>query len=291
MLVESIQPLLGSFADQVVLVTGASSGIGRETALLFASRGARVALAARRRAALEETAAAVRRMGAQALVVPTDVGDARAVRAAAARVRRAWGGIDVLVNNAGVLLPATVARLRPADLEAMLRVNLFGALHMIQAVLPAMQRRGGGAIVNVASLAGRRGVTPLGGYCATKFALIGLSEALRTEVDRAAIHVGLVLPGVVETPMVQGIAQDEAMPEWPAALNMPPEWVATAVALAVRFRLREVSVPPGAALLEEIGALAPGLADRLIGWMQAAGGMLSRATAAPAAAPGRRRGR
>ena len=212
MIIEGILPLVGSFRDQVVLVTGASSGIGRETALLFARRGARVALVARRRDAARGGGRGDPRRGRQALVVPTDVADARAARAAVARVRRAWRGIDVLVNNAGVLMPSPVATLSAADLEAMLRVNLFGALFMIQAALPVMQRRGGGAIVNVASLAGRRGVTPLGGYCATKFALVGLTEALRTEVDAARIHVGLVLPGVVETPMVQG---DRARTEAP----------------------------------------------------------------------------
>lgn len=213
--------------------------------------------------------------------MPTDV-----TAAAAARVRRAWGRIDVLVNNAGILKPGPVAALRAADLEAMLRVNLFGALFMIQAVLPGMQRGGGGAIINVASLAGRRGVTPLGGYCATKFALVGLTEALRTEVG-GAVHVGLVLPGVVDTPMVTGIDQAAALPAWPAAFNMPPEWVAAAVALAVRFRLREVSVPPGAAMLEEIAALAPGAADALIGWVQAASQLLAGADGEAAVTPGR----
>ncbi|MBX3027094.1 SDR family oxidoreductase [bacterium] len=274
MIIEGILPLVGSFRDQVALVTGASSGIGRETARLLAQRGARVALAARRRERLEELAMAIRDAGGVALVVPTDVADRAAARAAAARVRRVWGRIDVLVNNAGVMTPAPVATLRGADLEAMLRVNLFGALFMTQAVLPAMQRHGG-AIINVASLAGRRGVTPLGGYCASKFALVGLTEALRTEVDAARVHVGLVLPGVVETPMVTAIDQAAALPEWPAALNMPPEWVAAAVALAVRFRLREVAVPPGAALLEELATLAPGATDALIGWVQAAGRLLA----------------
>ena len=113
----------------------------------------------------------------------------------------------MLVNNAGILRPAPVAKIRATDLDAMLRVNLYGALFMTQAALPTLLRRPGGSIVNVASLAGRRGVTPLGGYCASKFALVGLTEALRTEVDSDTLHVGLVLPGVVETPMVHAVDQ------------------------------------------------------------------------------------
>src|SRR4029453_1940676 len=150
---------------------------------------------------------------------------------------------------------------------------------------PVMLAHPGGSIVNVASLAGRRGMTPLGGYCATKFALIGLSEALRTEVDSDVLHVGLVLPGVVETPMVSGIDQVEGMPNWPAQLNMPPEWVSTAIALAGRFRLREIGVPPGAALLEELGALMPGVTDAIIGWMRDAGQLLARGGRSPSLEP------
>src|SRR5512140_57324 len=113
MLLERLLPLLGSFRNQVVLVTGASSGIGRETALTFARQGASVALAARRRAQLEETAAAVTAAGGRALVIPTDVSDAHAARAAVAAVRRAWKRLDILVNNAGILRPATVAVWQP----------------------------------------------------------------------------------------------------------------------------------------------------------------------------------
>ena len=275
MLVEALLPALGSLRERTAIVTGASSGIGRETALLFARLGARVALVARRRALLETVAAEVVAAGGRALVVPADVSDRRAASTAVGRVRRAWGQIDVLVNNAGVLRPAPVARIKPADLDAMLQVNLYGALFMTQAALPRL--RPGASIVNVASLAGRRGITPLGGYCASKFALIGLTEALRTEVDSSTVHVGLVLPGVVETPMAAGFDQ-AAWPEWPTRLNMPVEWVAAAIALCVRFRLREVSVPPGAALMEELGALIPGATDTLIGWMREAGRLIARVT-------------
>ncbi len=279
MLLERLLPLLGSFRNQVVLVTGASSGIGRETALTFARQGASVALAARRREPLEETAAAVIDAGGRALVVPTDVSDAQAARAAVAEVRRKWKRLDILVNNAGILRPSAVAELTAEDLNAMLRVNLFGALFMMQAALAVMERQpGGGTIVNVASLAGRRGVTPLGGYCATKFALVGLTEALRTELGGSKVHVGLVLPGVVDTPMAQGFNENVLLQTWPSLLNMPAEWVAVSVLLAVRFRLREVSVPPGAATMELLGALAPTMTDTLIRWSTAAGRLLARST-------------
>jgi short-subunit dehydrogenase len=109
-------------------------------------------------------------------------------------------------------------------------------------------------IVNVASLAGRRGVSPLGGYCASKFALVGLTEALRMELHGTRVHVGLVLPGVVETPMAHG-SEAELETLWPEALNMPVAWVVWAIFAAARFRLVEIAVPPGAATLEKIAAL------------------------------------
>jgi NAD(P)-dependent dehydrogenase (short-subunit alcohol dehydrogenase family) len=256
-----------SFRGKVVLVTGASSGIGRASALAFAAAGARVALVARRRPLLEEVAELVRAAGSESLVVPADVADRAQVQRCFVSVRDHFGRVDVVVNNAGVLIPAHVLDLDPTELDAMLRVNLFGALFVMQEAVGQMRAQRGGSIVNVASLAGRRGVSPLGGYCATKFALVGLTEALRTELHGEPVHVALVLPGVVETPMVDAVAADpEFLDLWPSALNMPPSWVVWAVFAAVRFGLVEVSVPPGAATLEKLAALAPGIADSLVHW-------------------------
>jgi len=286
-MLERVMPWLGSFRDQVVLITGASSGIGRETAVSFARQGAALALAARRREQLEETAHAVTAAGGRALVIPTDVTNQESTHAAVAAVKREWKRIDILVNNAGILKPSRVEALTAADFEAMLKVNVFGALFMMQAVLPVMRKQKQGTIINVASLAGRRGVSPLGGYCATKFALVGLTEALRTELDDRTIHIGLVMPGVIDTPMVENAKVSEMAEVWPSMLNMPVEWVATAIMLAVRFRLIECSVPPGAATLEKLGALAPGITDVLLRWSTAAGRMFVRNT--QAAAPRKRR--
>jgi NAD(P)-dependent dehydrogenase (short-subunit alcohol dehydrogenase family) len=277
---------LSSFRDRTVLVTGASSGIGRAVALAFAAAGARVALVARRREVLDEVA---RLAGGDMLVLPADVTRQDEVRAAFAEATTRFGRLDVVVNNAGVLLPAPVVDIRSADLESMLRVNLFGALFVMQEAVRSMRERGGGSIVNVASLAGRRGVSPLGGYCASKFALIGLTEALRTELREEPIHVGLVLPGVVETPMVEQVSHDpEFLDLWPSSLNMPPSWVVWAVFASVRFGLVEVSVPPGAGTLEKLAALAPGVADTIVDWARATSHWWASASGSRDTAPPRR---
>jgi len=257
----------GSFAGKTVLITGASSGIGREAALGFAAAGANVVLVGRRAKALAETAARAGRSGAHVLIGQADVTKPAAVTACFRKAIAEFGSVDIVINNAGVVIPGRVANLRPRDLQAMLDVNLFGALHVMQEAVRRMRAGTGGHIVNVASLAGRRGFSPLGGYSATKFALIGLTEALRTDLVGEPIHVSLILPGVVDTPMATAVqAKPGAGELWPRALNLPASWVVKAMFLAIRFRLTEVAVPPGAALLEKMAALAPGVPDALLHW-------------------------
>jgi NAD(P)-dependent dehydrogenase (short-subunit alcohol dehydrogenase family) len=160
------------------------------------------------------------------------------------------------------------------DLEKMVAVNLFGILHTLQAVLPSMRTAGSGSIVNIASLAGRRGMPPLGGYCATKFAVVGLTEALRVELYGTGVRVSLVMPGVIDTPMVQeGDIKETPKGMFNPIVAMPVQWVTWAVLAAVVLGLAEVDVPPGAAVAEKIAALFPGFTDtalalgtRLIEW-------------------------
>jgi NAD(P)-dependent dehydrogenase (short-subunit alcohol dehydrogenase family) len=268
------------FRDRVVLVTGASSGIGRETALGFAAAGADVVLVARNAAALAKVATAARKHGVKALAIPTDVTRPASVKACFRKALARFGRIDVVVNNAGVMIPAQVVDIRAEDLQQMLDVNLFGALWVMRSAVTAMRAQGGGSIVNVASLAGRRGFSPLGGYSATKFALVGLTEALRTELVGEPVHVALVMPGVIDTPMAEAaLADPETAASWPRALNMPPAWVVWSIFAAVRFRLAEVAVPPGAALLEKLASLAPGTTDTLLRWTTDAARRVSQARA------------
>ena len=265
------------FEGKTVVVTGASSGIGRATALAFGMTGARVVLVARRREALQEVADEIAEKGGESLVAPADVTRPAAVRACLRMARERFERLDVVVNNAGMLIPSRVIDLDPSDLDAMFDVNVFGALAVMQEAVRVMQNQDDGCIVNVASLAGRRGVTPLGGYCASKFALVGLTEALRTELHGSHLHVGLVLPGIVDTPMVHGAGGDEPFAGiWPSVFNMPPSWVVWAIFAAARFRLVEISVPPGAATLEKLASLAPGVADSVIHWGTQATQWLSR---------------
>ncbi|HZO81400.1 MAG TPA: SDR family oxidoreductase [Candidatus Binataceae bacterium] len=258
-------PERGYFRGRTVLVTGASSGIGRDVALTMARMGARTALLARRARVIDQLAQEIRAGGGEALALSADVTERACVFDAIRRVLARFGRIDIVVNSAGLLHAGPIEKLDPSELERMMAVNLYGTLHTIHAVLPAMRRAGEGTIVNIGSLAGRRGVPPLGGYAATKFALVGLTEALRVELFGSGIRVALVMPGVVDTPMTRAAIGSEHFGGIPAAMrSLPVQWVTWAVLAAIALGLNEVDVPPGAAIAEKVAALFPALTDTLL---------------------------
>jgi len=255
----------GFFRDRSVVVTGASGGVGHDVALAFAERGAQVALLARRKSKLEEIAERIGETGGRAMPVECDVTRRAEVQAAIEEVQNSFGSVDILVNCAGLLIPGKVEEMRPEDLERMMAVNLYGAMHTIQAVLPTMKERRSGRIINVASLAGRRGISPLGGYSASKFALVGLTEALRVELFNTGVWTSLVMPGVIDTPMTQKARDSKtlrALPMFP----MPVRWVTWGVLAAATLGLPEVAIPPGSAIAEKIASLFPATADVLLGF-------------------------
>lgn len=185
---------------RVVLITGASSGIGEVTALRCAAQGARLVLAARgadRLAALERQIAVA---GGQALVVPTDVTEVEQVQRLAATALNHYGQVDVLVNNAGYGILDAFPQACLADLEGMIQVNLYGMVHCTQALLPHMLGRRQGQIINVASLAGIIALPRFAFYSATKFALIGMSRALQLDLRGTGVRCAIICPHAVRTP-------------------------------------------------------------------------------------------
>ena len=257
----------GFFSGRNVVITGASSGIGADVALGFAERGAKVALLARRAEVLEELATKIDDAGGLGVPIACDVTDRAQVFGAIGEAEQKLGPVDILVNSAGILIPGPVAEMPPENLELMLKVNVIGILHSMQAVLPAMKAAARGSIVNIASLAGRRGMSPLGGYCATKFAVVGMTEALRVELFGSGVNISLVMPGVIDTPMVSGGLKTvrSGLESYQQSFAMPARWVTWAVFAAVTLGLSEVDVPLGAATAEKLASLFPGVTGAMLG--------------------------
>jgi len=252
--------------EGVAVVTGASSGIGRATALALAQEGAHVALAARTTSALEQVASEIRALGREALVVTTDVTRRDEVDHLVAETLARWGCIDILVANAGAYIRSPILELTVGEVERSMAVNFYGALHVVLAVQPHLLDRGRGHIVLVSSLDGKKGLPPDAPYVAAKFAMAGYGEVLRQELRPHGVHVTTVFPGRVDTPLID----DLEVP--PISAKIPPQAVARAIIAGIRRRKPEIVIPSQGRLLHLIDALSPRLGDwvvrvlRLQGW-------------------------
>lgn len=182
---------------KTVLVTGAGAGIGRAIALRLARDGYHVAVNDVDPASAANTAGEIEQLGVRGLPLAADVGDSGAVRRMVAEAVQGLDGLDLLVNNAGVCRLGLLADFSEADWRATFRVNVDSVFFCCQAVLPYMTRRGGGNIINVASWNGKAGMPYFGPYCASKFAVVGLTQALAREVAAQGIRVNAVCPGIV----------------------------------------------------------------------------------------------
>lgn len=205
------------------LITGAGRGIGRGIALAFAQEGCRIALAARSRAELDETAARVQKTGADALVLECDVADPAQIRATVDAALAHFGQIDILVNNAGYACFKPFSEISPEEWQRTLDVNLTAPFHFIQALLPSMIARRTGRIINVSSVAGLKPIMKQSAYCASKYGLNGLSLVLAMELREYGIGVHAICPGGVATRL-----SEEAMPERDKTDWMTPEDIAHA---------------------------------------------------------------
>jgi NADP-dependent 3-hydroxy acid dehydrogenase YdfG len=200
------RPLSG----KVALVTGASSGIGEATAVALAQAGAAVAIGARRADRLSALAGKLDGEGARVLTLDLDVTDEASCRAAVARTRAELGGLDVLVNNAGVMLLGTIVGADVEDWRRMLSTNVLGVMYTTHAAIDGMVEQGSGDIVNISSVAGRTARKGAGVYNASKWAVNAFSESLRQEVTARGVRISLVEPGAVATELTDHITQPEA---------------------------------------------------------------------------------
>jgi 3-oxoacyl-[acyl-carrier protein] reductase len=194
---------------KVALVTGASRGIGRATALELARRGADVVLAARQAGPAEEAAAAVREAGRRALALSLDVGDLDAVEAAAKRMETELGKVSILVNNAGITRDQLLLRMKPEDWSEVLRINLDGVFHCTKVFCRDMLRARWGRILNVSSVVGVMGNAGQANYAASKAGILGFTRSVARELASRNVTVNAVVPGYIETAMTAGLGEEQ----------------------------------------------------------------------------------
>jgi NAD(P)-dependent dehydrogenase (short-subunit alcohol dehydrogenase family) len=264
----------GEFAGQCVLITGAGSGIGRQTAFSFAEQQAHLVLADIDEGGLQRTALLCRKLGADVYARRVDVASASEMEALADFVHARFAAVDVLINNAGVGVAGDFVSTDLATWDWAISINLKGVVHGCHYFLPKMIARGvGGHVVNVASLAGLTAGKRMSVYSATKFAIVGLSETLRAELAPHRIGVTALCPGFINTPIVRTsrltgeLAQSPDFTQRMVAFyrwrNYGPERVARAILRAVRKRRGLVPVTPEAWLLYYAKRVAPGVVGRL----------------------------
>ncbi|MDQ6787461.1 MAG: SDR family NAD(P)-dependent oxidoreductase, partial [Acidobacteriota bacterium] len=261
------------FQNKVVLITGGSRGLGLVLARSLAAEGARLAICARDDEELKRAKEDLQSHGAEVLETVCDVRNQSEVNSAVDAVCNHYGQIDVLINNAGVIQVAPLENQTQKDFEDAMAIHFWGAFYMTQAVLPEMKRRGDGRIVNISSIGGKIPVPHLAPYCASKFALVGLSGAMRAELVKDNIYVTTVCPGLMRTGSpVNAIfkGQNEKEYAWFSICDSLPftsvsaENAAEQIINACRRGDAELVISPQAKLAAKIGALFPELtADAL----------------------------
>ena len=247
-----------SAAGPVVIITGASSGIGRALALRLGAAGARIGLIARRREPLEAASAAIAAVGGTAVAAVADVGDRAALRAAFAEVEHQLGPPDVLVANAGFGVPTLLDPLNTADVEATLRINVLGVVYAVEAVLPGMLSRRSGHLLAVSSLAAFKGLPGESAYCASKAAVNAYMEGLRIALRPRGVVVTTVCPGFVATSMTPMNSATPFLISAEAAAGRIARLIARRTSGVVRFPL------PMALLTTLIARLPDALVARLV---------------------------
>ncbi|MBI5667848.1 MAG: SDR family oxidoreductase [Chloroflexi bacterium] len=260
--------------EQVVVITGASSGIGRQTALKLGQLGASVVLAARNGEALVEVADEIRRSGGQALVVPTDVSDWNQVQQLAQQAISTFGRVDTWINDAATSVYATVEDTTLQEYEQLIQVNYLGTVYGVKAILPHMKQQGGGTIINLGSVESQRALPYHSAYSATKHAVKGFTEALRMEQERekSGVNITLIMPAGINTPFFNHSRSKIGAQPQPAPPAYPPELVADAIIYAAQHKVRDIYVGGASWLFTLMERISPKLTDKLM----TMGGMMFR---------------
>jgi NAD(P)-dependent dehydrogenase (short-subunit alcohol dehydrogenase family) len=254
-------------ADSVVVITGASSGIGRATALQLAQKGASVVLAGRRKEALDDLAGRCQELGGAAIAHAVDVTDEAAVQDMARRASETFGRIDVWVNNAAVTLFGRFENVPSDAFRRVIETNLFGCVHGSRAALPYFRRQGHGVLINVSSIAGEIGQPFTSPYVASKWAVRGFSESLRMELsldEEQRIKVCTVLPASIDTPLFQHAANYSGRQPKPMRPIYDADKVASTIVGLIKRPQREVSVGGVGPLITWQHRLTPALVEAMM---------------------------
>jgi len=251
--------------SRVVAITGASSGIGRATALRLARDGAAVVVCARRADRLDAVAAEIVAAGGQALPVVADVRSGADMETLVARALERFGRLDVMLCNAGFGVAGAIDEVPPEQMQRLMDINYTGTYHATRAALAVFRRQQSGHIVIVSSIVGKRGVPYMGAYAATKFAQAGLAECLRAELRGTGIHVSVVFPVSTDTEFFDVMEHETGVAVTRAwGPRQPVETVANAIAGALERPAAEIYPHAVSRLLVVLNALAPGFCDRIV---------------------------
>ena len=259
--------MIRKLSGTTAVITGATSGIGRETAREFVKTGAKVVVAGRRKDRLAELASEIEAAGGQVLAVPTDIAEQAQVEALIEKAVERFGRLDVLVNNAGVAIASRFEEMPLDDFRRLMDVNFWGAVYACRASVPQMRKqRGGGVILNVSSIFGKRGMPFETAYCASKFALAGFSEALRAELMSEGIDVCTIYPGAVKTEIFDAAANNTGLEVPGFVPRFPASQMAKLIVQTARFPQPEVVAAFDAQAINIANTFAPALVDFALGW-------------------------
>ena len=253
---------LKKLEEQVMVITGATSGIGLATAKRAASRGARMVLCSRNESELLETVSAIEETGGRATAVVADVSRPADVERLATAALELYGSLDTWVNNAGVSFYGRLTEVAIEDMRQLFEVNFWGTVYGSRAAV-ARLRRGGGALINVGSIVSERAIPLQGAYSASKHAIKGFTDALRMELEeeRAPVSVTLIKPSAIDTPYFQHAKNYMSVEPKPPAPVYAPEVVANAILRAAEHPVRDITIGGGGRFLTAMGAALPRLTD------------------------------